>query len=370
MKVLHVFKTYLTETFGGIEQVIYQLCKESSLNGVENKILCLSKKPEPKIISRPEAEVHRYKLNFELASNSFSFSAIFGFIELAKWADIIHYHFPWPSADLLHFMSRVKKPSVVSYHSDIVKQKFLLKLYQPLMHSFLNSANTIVASSTNYLQSSEILQSYKEKIVIIPYGLDKNSYPIPSKEKTDYWRRQFGEDFFLFVGVLRYYKGLHILLETLVGSDFRVLIVGQGYLEKELKEKAIALKLKNVHFLNAIDDENKVALLQLCKAFVFPSHLRSEAFGLSLLEAAMFGKPMISAEIGTGGSYVNVNGETGVVVRPNDPDELRHAMKLIANNRDLAKKMGENAEKRYWDLFTANRMAREYVAIYKTLYNN
>jgi len=108
-------------------------------------------------------------------------------------------------------------------------------------------------------------------------------------------------------------------------------------------------------------------LLQLCYAVVFPSHLRSEAFGISLLEGAMYGKPMISSEIGTGTSYINVNGETGIVVPPSDPAAFREAMRFLWDNPGTAAEMGRHAERRYRELFTAERMAVSYAELYKEL---
>ncbi len=184
----------------------------------------------------------------------------------------------------------------------------------------------IVASSPNYLATSNVLKKNAHKVVVIPYGLDKATYPQPTPEKLAFWRAQLGQKFFLFVGVLRYYKGLHILLEAAQGTPYPVVIVGAGPVEQELKAQAAQLGLSNVTFLGQLSDVDKVALLMLCYGVVFPSHLRSEAFGISLLEGAMYGKPMISSEIGTGTTFVNIGNETGLVVPPSDPAALRQAM--------------------------------------------
>ena len=218
------------------------------------------------------------------------------FRELAAEADVINYHFPWPFMDLVHFCSAVKKPYVVTYHSDIVRQRHLLKLYRPLMRRFLDGADRIVAASPNYVQTSDVLKEYSAKTRIITYGLNKTSYPQADAERMAGWKAKLGERFFLFVGVMRYYKGLHILLDALKGVDYPVVILGAGPLEKQLHAQATALGLRNLHFLGRLGDEDKVALLELSYAIVFPSHLRSEAFGISLLEGAMFGKPMISSD--------------------------------------------------------------------------
>ena len=179
------------------------------------------------------------------------------------------------------------------------------------------------------------------------------------------WRERLGERFFLFVGVMRYYKGLHILLEALKGVDYPVVIVGAGPLEVELHAQAAALGLRNVQFLGRLDDEDKAALLELSYAIVFPSDLRSEAFGISLLEGAMYGKPMISSEIGTGTSYINSHGETGLVVPPSDPPALRQAMRTLWDNPQQAAVMGVKAEARYRQLFSAEEMGRQWAALYE-----
>jgi rhamnosyl/mannosyltransferase len=269
--------------------------------------------------------------------------------------------------DVVHFATAHGKPTVVTYHSDIIRQRTLLKLYRPLKNRFLSSVDRIVATSPNYLESSPVLNRFRDKVVEITYGLDKSTYPTPSPEILINWRLTLGEKFFLFVGMLRYYKGLHILLDALQGIDYPVVILGSGPVEAELKEHAARLKLKNVHFIGALPDVDKVALLQLCYAVVFPSHLRSEAFGLSLLEGAMFGKPMISSEIGTGTSYINVNGETGIVVEPSNPEAFRNAMKTLWDNPNIAAAMGKRAEERYWELFTAEQMAANYAKLYQEL---
>jgi rhamnosyl/mannosyltransferase len=364
MNILHVYKTYLTESYGGIEQAIKQISLGLAHQGHNNRIFCLNKDSELKITQKEEAEIFSYPLNFEIASTGFSFSAISGFRKLAQWADIIHYHFPWPFADLLHFISRTKKPTILTYHSDIIRQKKLLKLYGPLQKAFLNSVTKIVATSPNYLSTSNILQLYRAKTSVIPIGLDKSTYPQAPLTLVNHWQKILPEKFFLFIGVMRYYKGLHILLDALKERDFPTVLVGVGPSEQELKEHVQQLQLKNVYFVGAISDLDKTALLQLCTAVVFPSHLRSEAFGISLLEGAMFSKPIISAEIGTGTTYININQETGLVIPPSNSAALHNAMQFIWDHPQQAKVMGEKAYQRYLSLFTADKMVHSYLQLY------
>jgi glycosyltransferase involved in cell wall biosynthesis len=367
LRVLHFYKTYYPDTLGGIEQVIRQLAIGTTRLGVRNVVLSLSRAKDLEPIEFEGHTVVRVPLDFEIASNGCSVAALSALARLADECDVVHYHFPWPFMDLAHFLARVSKPSVVTYHSDIVRQKMLMRVYQPLKQRFLRSVDAIVATSPNYMASSAVLGRYRDKTRIITYGLDKTTYPRPDAERLAYWRDKVGIKFFLFVGVLRYYKGLHVLLDAVEHTDYPVVIVGAGPIEQELKAHAARLSLNHVMFVGALDDADKVALLTLCYAMAFPSHLRSEAFGISLLEGAMFGKPMISSEIGTGTTYINIDGDTGLVVPPDDSPAFGKAMRTLWEDPALAEAMGQRAALRYEELFTAERMAANYTALYQEL---
>lgn len=365
MHVLHFFKTYLPDTTGGIEQVVFQLCEGGRADGISAEVLTLSPNPAPERIQVAGHWVTRARQDLYIASTGFSREVFSRFSDMAANADIVHFHFPWPMMDVVHFMTRHGRPSVVSYHSDIVKQRALLSLYRPLMTRFLDSVDRILVASPNYQQSSPVLEGYADKVEVIPYGLDPAAYPSPSRERLDRWRQRFGSKFFLFVGVLRYYKGLDSLLDALHGTEYPLVIVGSGPQEAELQAQASRLQLRHVHFLGRLDDEDKACLLQLCHAVVFPSHLRSEAFGITLLEASMYAKPMISCEIGTGTTYVNLHEVTGLAVPPASPTALREAMKRLWLDAEEARRFGANAAARFEQLFTARRMCAETARVYR-----
>jgi len=367
IKVLHFFKTYYPDSMGGIEQVIFQIAEGTQAHGIEPEVLYLSSRGAAR--NEPVANhlTHRAKLDLHVASTGFSLSAFKDFAELARKADIVHFHFPWPYMDLVHFATRLNKPTVVSYHSDIVKQKWLLKLYQPLMNRFFSSVDRIVASSPNYAAHSPVLTQFKDKVSIIPYGLDRSTYPKASAEKLAYWRQRLGERFFLFVGALRYYKGLDYLLEAARISGLPVVIMGGGFLEQQLRQQASDAGLSQVQFLGGLPDEDKVALLELCYAFTFPSHLRSESFGISLLEAAMYGKPLISCEMGSGTTFINLDDQTGLVVPPRDAPALAQAMQQLWDDPAQAQAMGAAAQQRFENVFTASAMANAYAELYRSL---
>ena len=368
MRVLHFFKTYYPDSTGGIEQVIFQLCQGSRAFGVESQVLTLSPNPTPARLQVADHQVTRVKENFHIASTGFSLKVFSQFKEMAAEADLVHFHFPWPMMDLVHFAIRHGRPTVLSYHSDIIKQRTLLKLYDPLMNKLLKSMDRILVASPNYQESSETLRPFKDKTTVVPYGLDQSAYPKVSAQNQEQWLKRVPEKFFLFVGVLRYYKGLDSLLNAREGVDYPIVILGGGPQEQELKAQTEKLQLRNVLFLGRLDDEDKACLLQMCYALVFPSHLRSEAFGISLLEASMYGKPMISCEIGTGTTYVNIHEETGLAVPPNAPLALREAMRRLWDNPQQAQDFGSNAKARFEKLFTAERMCAATAHVYRTLF--
>lgn len=363
MKVLHFYKSYYPDGVGGVEKVIHQICESCIEYGIESEVLTLTSKGDISDVMVDGHQVYRCKTNMTLASTPFSFSVLWRFYQLAKSVDIIHLHFPYPFADLTLFLTMTKKPVVITYHSDIVKQQYFLRLYRPLKHYMMNKAKYIVATSPNYLRTSSVLSKYNNKVNIIPIAINEADYPV-DPITLGKWKRKVGDEFFLFVGVLRYYKGLHILLEAAQGKPYPIVIMGAGPIEHELKLQAKRLGLKNVTFVGGVSNSCKAAIFSLCRAVVFPSHLRSEAFGITLLEGAMFGKPLISSEIGTGTSYINIHNETGYVVAPSDPHAFGQAMDKLWFDDKKAQELGMQARLRYEKYFQVDGMAQSYVNLY------
>src|SRR5699024_3014488 len=204
----------------------------------------------------------------------------------------------------------------------------------------------IVATSPQYAASSSTLRRYMYKTSVIPIGIDDEYQPsLECTTLAQQWRGKLPERVFLFIGKFRDYKGLIYLLEAALRTGYPVVLVGDGDEQEALKQQAIKLGLDKVVFIGSVSDEDKSALLDLCYAFVFPSHLRAEAFGVSLLEAAMHEKAMISCDIGTGTSYVNRYDDTGITVPGADADGLTTAMTRLWASPELTAKFGTNARK-------------------------
>jgi len=365
MKILHIFKSAAPDSFGGIEKVIDEM---TSTNLNINIILALTNNTE-KILNYKGNKVILIKQLFSIASTPFSFKLFRVYKQLINEVDIIHFHFPYPLMDLLClFNYKNNKPIVITYHSDIIRQKFLYYIYKPIMLLFLYKSSVIITTSTNYFKSSPVLKLFKSKVVVIPIGLSISSYGHPSSSDIDYWKNIFNFKYFIFVGVLRYYKGLEILIKSAsLVPHIPIVILGSGKMEKMLYSLVNKLKINNIYLLGELNDDDKKTLIYLSTGVIFPSNLRSEAFGISLLEGAIYSKPLISCEIGTGTSFININNLTGLVVKPYDVNELADSLNTIYENPCLASKLGKNAYYRYEEFFTSNSMNNMYQKVYENL---
>ncbi len=367
MRVLNVYRTYFPDPPGGLQEAIRQICLSTNALGISNSIFTLSPSPIPTLVLRPEAKVFRSRSWAAPASCDLGgFDSFIEFRRLAKDADLIHYFFPWPFADLLREVAP-KKPMVITYISDIVRQQYLGKLYAPLMYRHLNAADAIVVNAPGYAQTSAVLQdsALNPKLRQIPLGIDEKSYEAQTDDSI-FQTLGFSKDekFALFIGVLRYYKGLDSLLQAAKNVQERIIIAGSGPEEIKLKALVRELKLSNVVFAGQVSDQQKLSLLKACSLFILPSHLRSEAYGMVLVEASMFSKPMISCEIGTGTSYINQHNETGLVVEPNNPNALACAMNELMNSESTRATFGRAARQRYENLFSASAKGKAYAELF------
>lgn len=367
LNVLHIYKTNLKASIGGIEVFIDNLCRRTSAYNVKNTLLCFSGNSSSVNFEMNGYSVVECKRTLMFGSTAFSLPAFSSYRQLVKNADIVHYHFPHPFNDILHLLAPIKKPSLVTYHSDIVRQKNLMKLYRPIMSRFLRSMDAIVSTSPSYLITSNVLVDYLNKVSVIPIGMSRDDLPMLDWKRMRCWRKRLPDKFYLFIGSMRYYKGLIYALKAVERTNINFVIAGAGGVEEILRCYVQENRMQNVFFLGEVSNFDKVVLLHLCYGFVFPSCLKSEAFGVALLEAALMGKPMISCEIGTGTSYVNIHNRTGLIVRPNSVSELQHAMAYLLDRPAIARSFGVHARNRARRLFSADLQARSYCDLYKKI---
>jgi len=367
--VLHVYRTYFPDPPGGLQEAIRQIALATGMQGVDNTIYTLSPHPEPAVLQYPEARVVRRRSWMAPASCDLGgVSAFTEFHRLARHSDVLHYLFPWPFADILHAVTRPDRPAVLTYISDVVRQRFLGAAYAPLMWRTLRQMRVIVANSPAYARTSPILShpDIRDKVRVIPLGIEESSYPKDGDDGIfDRLGIGPGEPFFLFIGVLRYYKGAHFLVRAAKDLGARIVIAGSGPEGDSLRALADETGISNVLFAGQVSVAEKVALLKRCRALVLPSHLRSEAYGMVLVEALMFGRPVVSCEIGTGTSFVNSHEETGFVVAPESPQELAQAMTTLLRDQRLATDMGQAARKRYEACFSGPALGTAYASLFR-----
>ncbi|MCK4829908.1 glycosyltransferase [bacterium] len=370
MKVLHIYKDYYPPVIGGIERHINLLANGLAHRRVGVEVL----------VSNTEARLERESINGipvtkapqlgRLASAPLNITFPFWLRRLGKNADILHFHFPNPTGEFSYLISGLDRKVVVSYHSDIIRQVNLLKLYAPFLVKFLKKADIILVSSHNYLRSSKMLNKFRHKCKVIPYG---HKLPVlesgpETSEKIAALRRIYGPSIVLFIGRFRNYKGLHILIEAMKKVRGKLLLIGAGRLEKDLRKQIAEARLeKKIYFLGELPDQEMVIYLHTCDILILPSHLRSEAFGFVQLEAMACGKPVVSTELETGTSFANQNQKTGLVIRPNDTDALAQAVNYLLKNREIREQYGKAGIERVEKYFSIEKMVDNVISVYQDI---
>lgn len=364
--ITHIFKTYFPNTQGGLEEAIRQIAKFSIQKGFSVKVVSVSKNP-----FQGELEgIHCKSYCHSFGSNSLpiSLDLICNFKKEIGEADILHLQFPWPPGELLTLLFNKNKPIVITFHCDIHNRKLLRMIYSPFLKFLFKRANVIVPTSENLMNSTPILGNFKNKCKPINLWLDESRFANLSDPDDSFQNKvkTFGA-FCLFVGVLRWYKGLDVLLDAAKSIKNNIVIVGKGPLFCKLQKRIENEGINNVFLLGYQSDDRVKFLLKKCRMVVLPSVSPAEAFGQILLEASYFGKPMISTELGTGTSYVNIHNQTGFVVKANDSKELEKSCNRLFQDIDMSNKFGANANKRLYDHFIQDVQGPKYIEIYNEL---
>lgn len=347
MKILQINKLYYP-WIGGVEKIVQQIAE-----GLNNKndfkvdvLVCNSEKK--RITERINGvEVFRAKTIKIMLGMPISLDFLILYRNLVKNYDLIFLHYPFPLGFLSYFLFSRNKELLIWYHSDIVRQKFL-EIFFKFFHLYaLNKARKIFVSNPNLIESSNYLKKFKEKCTVIPFGIDFNYFKEDEdiKKQAEEIKKKFGAPIILSVGRLSYYKGFEYLIETAKNIEAKFIIIGEGTLKHKLLKMIKDLKLDNKVFLIPPVSDLR-PFYSACDIFILPSIHKSEAFGIVILEAMAFGKPIISTELGTGTSWINLNGKTGLVVPPKNPEKLKEAINELLNKEDFKRILGENARKR------------------------
>ncbi len=366
VKVLQVNKLYYPVT-GGIERVVQQIA-EGLNEKTDMKVLVCQKKGKTVIENINGVTIQRAGSFGVLFSMPISISLFWQLRKLSRDRDVIHFHMPFPLGDLACLLSGYKGKVVVWWHSDIVRQKRLMKLYQPIMDKFLKRADVIIVATKGHIDGSDYLLKYIGKCIIIPYGVDKEI-----EEKGDYYLKNSQPTLkaninMLFVGRLVYYKGCNVLIEAfskVKGAELT--IIGSGELEEELKLQAKKARISNkVHFLSNVDKEKLNHAFKECDVFILPSIMKSEAFGLVQIEAMAYGKPVINTNLPSGVPYVSLDHETGLTVPPNNVQALADAMTWMVEHEEERLEMGRKARIRVKEHYRMDDMLQKVLDVYQS----
>jgi rhamnosyl/mannosyltransferase len=365
--VTHVFKTYFPRTGGGLEEAVRQCGSYAASKGFDVRVACVG--PADEIVTTPDGITARfYKQTVNLFSNPFSVSFVRDFSNICRNTDLLHFHFPWPTAELLALAHVLKKKSIVTFHCDIHRALPLKKMYLPFIQRFLDQMDQICVTSWALYDSTPYLKPFRSKIHQIPLFLNEQRFEgLPPADGRLVERISGLGPFALFVGVLRWYKGLDVLLDAAREIAGHVVIVGIGPLHGHLAARIEKENLAHVHLLGFQPDRNLKWLIRQCRMVVLPSVTPAEAFGQILLEGLYFGKPLISTKLGTGTTWVNRHGCTGLVVRPGCSKSLTMAMNKLFDDRDLAARFSRNARRHHDTHFTPRIQGEKYLDIYRTL---
>jgi rhamnosyl/mannosyltransferase len=367
MKVVHVYKDY-APVVGGIENHVRLLAESQAAQGLDVTVLVTNLQGGTTVSRERGVRVIRAARLATLASTPLSLALLRQLRGIE--ADIAHLHFPYPLGEVAQLLMGRSRRLVISYHSDIVRQKTLLRAYRPVMERLLARADRILVATPQYLASSPTLASLKNKCVVLPYGIDQRPFQAlhGANPTVRALRERYGPGpILLFVGVLRYYKGLSYLLDAMRQIEARLVIVGLGPMYGPLREQVAALGIADkVSFAGAVADADLPAIYRAADLFVLPACERSEAFGLVLVEALASGLPLVTTELGTGTSYVNRDGETGLVVAPRDSQALARVIGALLADRALRARLAQGAVA-WAPHFRAEGMVSDIITLYSEL---
>ncbi|MGB8849879.1 MAG: glycosyltransferase [Candidatus Acidiferrales bacterium] len=366
MKVLQLGKFY-DPVVGGIETVLQEICEQLHTR-VQLQVLVANTR------FRTEHEVREFPIT-RVASMGTVFSCPIA-PSLPLWvrksdADLIHVHMPNPLAELSALAADRDTPIVAHFHSDVVRQQRILKLYGPLLRAFYRRTNCIIVPTPRHIDVSSFVSQHRAKCHVVPFGITLSRFDLDEAGRKKVERLRKGRPAILYVGRLVSYKGVEYLLRALEKTDARAWIIGTGTLRGSLVELARKLGINDrVEFLSDISAADLVAYYHACEALVLPSVTNAEMFGMVQLEAMACRKPVISTNLPTGVPWVNQSGTTGLVVSPSNVAELAGAIQRLLANPGLREDMGEAGRRRVEENFTSEKMAAGLLEVYQSVLNH
>ena len=283
-------------------------------------------------------------------------------------SDLIHIHHPNPYAMMALLQSRIRTPWIVSYHSDVIRQKILGSLFEPILSRILRQSEAIIVSSQTLLDQSSVLPNFKEKCHVIPWGIIIERFQNPDSVAAGRIRNRYGNrPIVLAVGRMVYYKGFDFLIRAMRNVNAVLLILGDGPLKNQLQKMAREIAPDRIFFPGEVPDSEIVPYFHASDVFVLPSIAPSEAFGIVQLEAMASSKPVVNTDLPTGVPFVSQNDVTGITVPPRDEKALADAMNKLLNDRELAGQFGKAGFSRVREHFSAETMVEKTIQLYDSI---
>lgn len=286
--------------------------------------------------------------------------------------DLVHLHYPFfGTANLVKKwkLKNPNKPLVITYHMDNRSpgwKGLIFKYYSKYwMPKILNSADLLIGSSLDYIESSdagEIYKNNKKKWLELPFGVDVERFKPRVKPENLFAHHNLNSKAptMVFVGGMdaaHYFKGIPVLLDALkilkkeeVG--IQVVLVGEGELRGQFEYQAKVAGLENlVKFAGKVSNEELSSYYNMGDLLVLPSINQGEAFGMVLLEAMASGVPVVATDLA---GVRKVAADGGMIVEPNNSNDLAEAILGYFSNRDNAEnwklKVRKTAEEKYaWE---------------------
>ena len=367
LRILQVNKAYWP-LIGGVEKGVQLRAEGLKARGMHLRILACRETAGPTIVRRVNGIAVIYAGSYgTVMSLPISFSFFFLLWKLSRKADIVHWHEPFPLATLGVLFVSSKR--VITYHSDIVRQKLFRNLVEPLQRLALRRADAVVATSPNLIPDSSVLSRLGRPVVPIPGGIPLAGPTAPAVREE--WERRHGHlrPFVLAVGRLVYDKGFDVLIEAAAQSSWPVVILGRGPLEQSLRELAAARGCADcVTFITErVSDEELSCWFEECRIFAFPSTARSEALGLVQIEAMAAGKPVVNTNLPTGVPFVSLHEVTGFTVPVGDAKAFADAVTRLWTDDGLRARYGLAARARAEAEFTQDAMVSRYEVLYRRI---
>lgn len=286
--------------------------------------------------------------------------------------DLFHLHLPDPLSHLTSMLLPGNVPRVLSWHSDIVRQKRLLRLYQPFLSRLVCQADALVAATQAHFDSSTQIPDDVPlaRRHVIPYGLDYTPLQLDARTmvlRDELRSRARGRGLVFAMGRHVYYKGFEVLIEALAHTDAYLVLGGDGPLRSQLEQQAASMGLSDrVFFSGRIPEEDLAAYFHACDVFCLPSVEPSEAFGLVQLEAMACGKPVVCTQLNNGVNVVNVHGQTGFAVPVRDPVTLGQCIAKLLRDDTLRHQLGAQAL-RHIEQYSVPAMTASHIKLYQEL---